>query len=300
MTRICNPNSQPHQKAARNSWFAPAFILLLLLGCIARVSALPSESNTDSLNTWLTELHLPASVLRSLQARRTVDAQASQWIVQNEQQVYVLAIQPVTTDVHAQIQQAQRGNVEMRARHGLLLYAAGETYQQQGFNNREAIAKALALLDNTTTGQLLTGLQSRSTLLDTSIAALVWIAEDRIIAYRHKPPPLTRFLPAYCEALYPTAKAVFEEGRHSQALALYQEMYALQCQQPLAYFLDAADCFAALNQPQDARRMVNHLLNDTKLLLSSGIVERAGDLLLKTGNEKEANRAYEQALKLMQ
>ena len=299
MIRIYNPDARPRPRAARNPWFAPALALLLLLGAVDRVLAAPGEPTADPLDDWLTELRLPASVVRALQARRAVDAEAGQWIVQDAQQVYVLAEQPVAANTHAQLRQAQRGIVEMRARHGLLLYAAGEVYQQQGFTNREAIAKALARLDGSTEGHLLAGLQSRSTVLETRVAALVWIAEDRIVAYRRQPPSSARFLPVYCEALYPTAKGLFEEGRHRQALGLYQEMYARQCQQPLAYFLDAADCFAALNQPQDAQRMVKHLLTESTLPLSSGVMERAGDLLFQAGDEEGANQAYEQALELL-
>ena len=298
MIRICNPDRPPRQGVARTWRFALPFPLLLL-GIVEAASAAPGEPSADPLGVWLAELRLPDSVVRALQARRAVDAQARQWIVQDGEQVYVLAEQPVAANARAQIRQAQRGIAEMRARHGLLLYAAGEAYQQQGFTNREAIAKALTTLDGATEGRLLSGLQSRATVLETSVAALVWTPEDRILAYRRQPPPPARFLPAYCEALYPTAKGLFLEGRHRPALGLYQEMYARQCQQPLAYFLDAADCFAALSQPRDAQRMVNHLLNESTLSLSGDVLERAGDLLFQTGDEEGAKRAYEQALELL-
>lgn len=172
-------------------------------------------------------------------------------------------------------------------------------YQRHGFTNREAIAKALVMLDGTTQGRLLPGLQSRSTVLENGVAALVWTQEDRILAYRQQPPPLDRFLPAYCEALYPTAKALFQEGRHRQALALYQEMHARQCRYPIAYFLDAADCFMALDQPDDARRMVGSVLNEDGSSLTSREAERAGDLLLQVGDETGAGRAYQRALDVM-
>ena len=184
----------------------------------------------------------------------------------------------------------------MRARNLLLLYAAGEYYQQQGFGNREAIAKALITLETTTQGRLLPGLQSRAAVLDHGAVALVWIEEDRIASYRQQPPPLEQFRPAYCQALYPTAKALFQEHQHRQALAIYQEMHRLHCRQPMAYFLDAAECFLALQQPEDARRMANYLLTEYAASLGSVEAERAGDVLFKAGDEDNARKAYEQAL----
>ena len=87
------------------------------------------------------------------------------------------------------------------------------------------------------------------------MVALVWTEENRIASYRQQLPPIEQFRPAYCQALYPTAKALFQEGHRRQALTICQEMHTLHCRQPTAYFLDAAECFLALHQPQDARRM---------------------------------------------
>lgn len=276
-------------------WLALILVLAWLSIAVGQVSAAPA----DPLDTWLQELRLPAPVVRALQARRTVDPSARQWLVQEGQAAYVLVEQTVAPDTDARIRQASRGVAEMRARYGLLLYAAGEDYERQGFTNREAIAKALARLDGSTEGRLLEGVQSRSATFETGVAALVWTQTDRIIAYRQGPPPLDRFLPAYCEALYPTARALFQEDRHRQALALYQEMHARQCRQPVAYFLDAADCFIALAQPTDAQRMISYVLNDQTSSLSSRDAERAGDLLFQTGDETGAGRAYQRALDLM-
>lgn len=73
-------------------------------------------------------------------------------------------------------------------------------------------------------------------------------------------------------------------------------MNRLQCRQPTAYFLDAAECFLALQQPQDARRMANYLLAEYATSLSSSEAERAGDVLFDAGDEENARKAYEWAL----
>jgi hypothetical protein len=226
----------------------------------------------------------------------TTNPQAREWLVAQDGHVYALTYQSFAPTNHAQIRQALRSAAEMKARQLLLLYAAGEHYQQQGFNSREAIAKALMAVDAATQGRLLPGLQSRATTLNEGAVALVWTEEQRITTYRQQPPPLDQFRPAYCQVLYPTAQALFQERQYRQALAIYQDMHRLQCHQPTAYFLDAAECFLALQQPEDARRMTNYLLADYADALDSDETERAGDVLFNAGDEDNARKAYERAL----
>ena len=296
MTRISDLENPQRRKPNRVSLSICAAVLLWLLGVTGFPPAAHSAIPALPLNAWLNDTRLPPTVQNAFHVRLATDPQADEWLVAQEQHVYALAYQPLSPATPAQIQQAQRGKVEMQARNLLLLYAAGEHYQQQGFSNREAIAKALVKLETTTQGRLLPGLQSRATVLDHGAVALVWTEEDRIASYRQQPPPLEQFRPAYCQALYPTAKALFQVGQHRQALTIYQEMNRLQCRQPTAYFLDAAECFLALQQPEDARRMANYLLAEYAASLSSGETERAGDVLLNAGDEKNARKTYELAL----
>ena len=271
-------------------------VLIGLLSIIGFSPTAHSDVPAPQLNAWLSESRLSPTVQNAFRARLAADSQADEWLVAQDQQVYALAYQPLSPATPSQIQQAQRSKVEMRARNLLLLYAAGEYYQQQGFGNREAIAKALTTLETTAQGQLLPGLQSRATVLAQGAVALVWIEENRIASYRQQPPPLTQFRPAYCQALYPTAKVLFQENRYQQALTIYQEMHRLQCRQPIAYFLDAAECFLALHQPEDAKRMANYLFSEYAPTLSSSEAERAGDVLFNTGDEATAGKAYQAAL----
>lgn len=296
MTRNSNLEN-PQRRRSNRGWLPTcAAALLWLLGVAGFPPAAHSGVPAPPLNAWLSESRLPPAVQNAFRARFTADAQADEWLVAQDQQVYALAYKPLSPATPSQIQQALRSQVEQQARQLLFLYAAGEHYQQQGFGNREAIAKALTALETTVQGRLLPGLQSRAALLDTGIAALVWIEEDRIASYRQQPPSIEQFRPAYCQALYPTAKALFQENQHRQALVIYQEMHRLYCRQPMAYFLDAAECFLVLQQPQDAQRMANYLLTEYAPSLSSSEAERTGDVLLKTGDEENARKAYEWAL----
>jgi hypothetical protein len=296
VTRTYNLALPQRRKSNRGLFPVCAAALLWLLGMAGFLPVAHSGIPTPQLNAWLSETRLPPAVQNAFRVRLAADSQADEWLVAQDEQVYALAYQPLSPATPSQIQQARRSQVEMQARNLLLLYAAGEYYQRQGFGNREAIAKALSTLETTIQGRLLPGLQSRVAMLDTGIVALVWIEENRIASYRQQPPTLEQFRPAYCQALYPTAKALFQEEKHRQALAIYQDMHALHCHQPTAYFLDAAECFLAIQQPEDARRMANYLLAEYTPSLNSSEVERAGDVLFKAGDEDKARKAYEAAL----
>ena len=256
-------------------------------------------AQADALTDWLNRLDLPSQVNTALHARRQVDPHAPHWLVEHPPSVYVLVARGMPPGRSAQLRQAQLRPVEMRARHGVLLYAAGDAYESQGFTQREAIAKALAYLDTTLEGRLLDGMQTRSHVSATEVASLVWTHTDRIAAYRQNLPTLEHFLPAYCEALYPTALALYQERRYQAALTLYLDMHSRQCTTPMAYFLDAAECFIALNQPHDAQRMASYLLNDRQEALDSLTLERIGDIFFESGDSDTAMHLYEQALETL-
>ncbi len=282
-------------------WRRPAAkgLFGLLAGSLFCLAAASSAAAPGSLGAWIQDAGLPPEVGGAFIARMDTDPGAGIWVVARDGLVYSLAYLALARDKPAQIRQAKGSIVEMRSRQGLLFYAAGESFERQGFTQREAIARALATLESRTDGRLLAGLQSRTGLLDEGVVALSWIPEERILAYRQQPLPADLFLPAYCEAIYPAALALQQQGRHAEALALYKEMHARQCRQPLAYFLDAADAFLALQQPSDARRMTAYLLAEFGPTLDSAQSERAGDILFKAGDEDKARQAYQQALDLI-
>lgn len=296
MIRTCSLAFPQRRSSNQGLFLVCAAALFWLLGMAGFPPVTHGDVPASQLNTWLSESRLPPAVQQAFRARFTADPQAREWLVTQDGQVYALAYQSFSPTTHPQIQQAIRGTVEMKARHLLMLYATGEYYQRQGFSSREAIAKALTAVDATTQGRLLPGLQSRAAVLDQAAVALVWTEENRIASYRQQPPPLEQFRPAYCRALYPTAKALFQEQKYRQALAIYQDMHVLHCHQPTAYFLDAAECFLALQQPEDARRMANYLFAEYASSLGSSEAERAGDVLFKAGDETNARKAYEWAL----
>lgn len=295
MTKICNWQYWWRELGCKLLAHSVTITLFLFVTIAFAYSA--TTNSLSSLIAWLNSSHIPTTIITALQNRIANDYHAHEWLVEQNQQVYALVYQEIPARTLAQIQQMQRNQVEGLARNLLLLYAAGEYYQQRGFTSREAIAKALSNLETVTQGKIFPGLQSQSTVLDNHyVAALVWIDTKRIISYRQNPPTIEIFLPAYCQALYPTAQALFQDRRYKDALFIYKDMYKLSCRQPNNYFLDAAECFLAITQPEDAKRMASYLLNEQSALLTSNEAERAGDILFKVGDEIKAQQAYALAL----
>ncbi|MFO1372149.1 MAG: hypothetical protein U1F42_07055 [Candidatus Competibacteraceae bacterium] len=147
MTRISDLENEQRRNSNRASLSVCAAVLFWLLGVAGFPPAAHSNVPAPSLTAWLSESRLPLAVHNAFRARFAADPEAYEWLVAQEQQVYALAYKPLSPATPAQIQQALRGQTEQQARQLLFLYAAGEHYQQQGFGNREAIAKALATLE---------------------------------------------------------------------------------------------------------------------------------------------------------
>ncbi|EIC23073.1 tetratricopeptide repeat protein [Thiorhodovibrio frisius] len=275
-------------------------LISILLALVTFKSGAYSPSGSDHIDLWIGNLPMPVSAREALRARREVSPKSNQWLTEQDGRVYVLVALPLAAGMPGPVRISKSGVAEMKARHALLLYAVGEHFEQLGYSNREAIAQALVAVEADTSGRLLRGVQSRATLLADQAVAFVWTDVKNLSVLRHRPPSVEQFLPAYCVALYPTAQALFIENQYSEALQIYQAMHQLQCPRPLAYFLDAADCFLALEQPQDAGRMARHVLTQPDAALSSAIVERAGDILHQCGADEDAEKAYELALGLLQ
>lgn len=154
-------------------------------------------------------------------------------------------------------------------------------------------------LDNEVGGRLLPGIQSRATALRDIAVALVWTDAQAVSVFRQKPPSHKQFLTAYCEALYPTAQAVFLRKEYEEALKIYRSMHDLDCPRPLPYYLDAAECFLHQGQLEDAALMSTYLLDRPRNILTAALVERAGDILSTADKQKKAKAAYELALDLL-
>ena len=260
---------------------------------------LAAASTAELAKEWLGGLSLPAQVRTALSIRLDVDQSEDVWLVEQNGMVYSLGVEPIMKELPGMAKTSKLKIAEMRSRHRLIYYAAGDFFIRQGFANREAITKALATVDSETEGQLLPGIQSKAEILENAALALSWIAEDKIKGNLLAFKDVSGFLHAYCRAIYPTALALHREGRHHEALVLYKEMYARQCSQPLNYFLDAAESFSALKQLADAQRMAAFVLKEYGSQFDSQQLERAGDILFNATDEAGAQAAYEKAIEML-
>lgn len=280
-------------------------ILALLLPMVTfgtDLSEQPTENNKleqQGLKAWLLASRIPSPAQEALLLRYHLDPSANQLITELDSVVYSLAHIPLSPKLPSAIRVAKTDLAQKKARQGLLQYAAGASYAKIGYTQREAVAKALMHLDNEVGGRLLPGIQSRATALRDIAVALVWTDAQAVSVFRQKPPSHEQFLTAYCEALYPTAQAIFLQREYDEALKIYRSMHDLDCPRPLPYYLDAAECFLHQGQLKDAARMSTYLLDQPRNILTAALVERAGDILSTAGKQKEAETAYNLAFELL-
>lgn len=271
--------------------------LLVVMACTIgqHHGNLAAGSTTELAKEWLGGLSIPVQAKKALRIRLDADQSSYVWLVEQNGVVYAMAVEPISQDMPGMAKTAKLKIAEMQARQTLIFYAAGDYFLRQGFANREAITKALARIDSETKGKLLPGIQSKAEILDSAVLALVWIDEDKIKGTLNSLQDISGFLNAYCQAIYPTALALHREGNHQEALVLYKEMYARQCNQPLNYFLDAAESFLALKQHTDAQRMAAFVVEVYGSQLDNQQLERVGDILFTATDETGAQAAYEKA-----
>ncbi len=293
---ICNTKKIESHRQPLFGWHRYSKILLLFnlsLFFICKVAV--SAIDYASIEKWIKELSIPEDARKSLLIRLQTDSHSNNWMLAHQGFYYSLSVERLPNQTSGTNSLAKLKTAEKKSRQGLIYLSVGKTLEEKGFNNREAIAKALSVIDNKTSGSLLSGMQSKSEILENHAVALFWIPENTINAKIHDKFNLTEFLLAYCQAIYPVAAAFRKEGNYENALLLFREMHSLKCEEPLNYFFDAADSFLKIHQFGDAQRMVFFVLEHYDSHLKTDQLERAGDLLFELGEEKKAQELYQRA-----
>jgi len=199
--------------------------------------------------------------------------------------------------VQLRLEEMARGQVNLRAMH-LMFLRAIPSERKARFENREAVAIALVNLDSERE-------EARRLRPDLSIAAvqdgwafallrihgeLVHAASEEI----YNLPEYTLDM-AYCIALYPKARSLFEQGRYEEALPLYLELHVLRWARPSAY-LDAAVSFLRLGDSESAARLAYETVTELSEAMDDVLLERAGDILLGAGGDDRAEQVFRMAI----
>ncbi|MDR2523228.1 MAG: hypothetical protein LBC93_05960 [Synergistaceae bacterium] len=231
-----------------------------------------------------------------LQAVRTASSR-TEWLLSGEGQVYSLALRPVLRDkrpdVQVKLEEMARHQAGLRARYLLYLRAAPEKRRSR-YADEDSVAEALVGWDK--------GAGKEKRLKPDLSAAMVrggWaFALVRVrgevleeLGARIASLPGNDLDTAYCSALYPKAKAFFDQKEYQRALPVYRELHALRWARPVAY-LDAAECFLRTGDKRGAACLAEETAVELGESMNSALLERAGDLLLESGEEDKAARLY--------
>ncbi|MDR2528015.1 MAG: hypothetical protein LBD04_03215 [Synergistaceae bacterium] len=232
-----------------------------------------------------------ADVLRAV---RTTPSRM-EWLLSGEGQVYSLALRPVRKDnrpgVQVKLEEMARHQANLRAHYLLYLRAAPEKRRSR-YADADSLAEALARWDEGAGKEkrLKPNLSAAVALGDWAFA-LARARGEVLEELGARVESLGELDQAYCSALYPKARALFERKEYQRALPIYRELHALRWARPGAY-LDAAECFLRVGDRRGAAYLVEETAAELGETMNSELLERAGDLLAESGEEEKAARLY--------
>ena len=240
-------------------------------------------------------------VMEALKAAPPGTRSRTEWLLSGDGEIYSLALRRVQKDnrpsVQVRLEEVARTQANLRAHYLIYLRAIPQTRKAR-YANEESVAEALAEWD---------GARGEAIRLNPNLSVSVVSGDWAFALVRTKGELLNSFsaqiesLPdnaldtAYCAALYPKAKALFDDSEYEKALPVYLELHALRWAKPVAY-LDAAECFLHTGDKEGAATLAEETVAELGDGMNVALLERAGDILLESGKEEKAELVYRLAL----
>jgi tetratricopeptide (TPR) repeat protein len=225
----------------------------------------------------------------------------TEWVLSGDGKTYSLVLLPVQKDgranVQARLEEVARTKASLRAHRLLYLRACGAGRKAR-YANEESVAEALGEWDKGRgEGERLKPDLSVAAVLKDWAFALVRVPEELLstLGAQILEMPENALDTAYCAALYPKARELFEQKQYEEALPVYQELHSLRWARPVAY-LEAAECFLRTGDPESAARLVTETAAELDDVMDHALLRRGGDILLDAGEEVSAERFYRQAV----
>ena len=235
-----------------------------------------------------------------LEGIKTV-SQRTEWLMYGDGLVYSLVLRPVQKDtrpnVQARLEEIARAQANLRANYLLYLRAMPQARRAR-YANEDSVAEALASLDRSREEEMrLKPDLSVGIVFDGWAFALVRMEGELLNSFgaQIENIPDGELDTAYCAALYPKARVLFDGREYARALIIYQELHSLRWAKPVAY-LDAAECFLYTGDTKSAVYLTEETVTELGDVMDSSLLERAGDILLESGEEEGAERLYRLAL----
>ena len=257
--------------------------------------------HVDRVEEFLKRTPLSTSEqLDILEGIKTVSPR-TQWLMSGNGQVYSLVLLPVQRDMRSNVQtkleEMARAQANLRAHH-LLYLRAVPPERKVRYANEESVAEALAGWDLGREEEIrLKPDLSVAIVSDGWAFALLRTQGELLKALSEQIQNLSEptLDTAYCAALYPKAKSLFDQKEYEKALPIYRELHALRWARPVAY-LDAAECFLHRGDKENAALLAEETVTELGDNMNYALLERAGDILLESGEEKGAERIYRMAI----
>jgi tetratricopeptide (TPR) repeat protein len=274
--------------------FAPLTFLAVVLLCQRATS---EAKDIEILKEFLERTPLSAAERTDiLEAARSASPRR-EWVLSGGGEIYSLALLPVQKDeranVQARLEEVARTKASLRAHHLLYLCACGAGRKMR-YTNEESVAEALTAWDKS--ARLKPDLSFAATSRDWAFALVRTRGESlKALEAKIDEIPENAMDTAYCAALFPKARELFEEGRYEEALPIYQELHSLRWAKPAAY-LDAADCYLRGGDSESAARLAEETAVELDDAMDHALLRRAGDILLNAGKETSAERFYRRAV----
>jgi hypothetical protein len=222
----------------------------------------------------------------------------AEWVLSGNGSVYAIVLRPVPSGSgsRAKLEEFARRAAAIKAKHLLYLRAASGG-RKWPYASGDSFAGALAAVDGDSGGQALK-LSAASSKTSGGWAFAIAVSPDEYfdeLARRIETMDESAVREAYCGLLYADAKKLRGEGLYDDALALYGELRSLEWPNPEAY-LEASGCLIETGRRDEALKLTGDALSKFGGVMDSGMLERAGDLLMDMGDEPGAERAYRMAL----
>lgn len=223
-------------------------------------------------------------------------------VLESDGFVYALALRDIpntsTPDAQAYLKTGILKATLKKATGSLPLSALCPQYENMGYKNRDAIISVLLHLNGNMESEeyLASGLQTQAQILHGYVIALAYIPKEKIQVSNYKLPPESEFRAAYCRELALQAQATPDDDKQDTRVALYLEMFSLNCIMDIDLTLKAAEFLIQSGNRDICINLLPSLFQDSLQQMSSIQAEQLGNLLFDLGYEEKAEKAYKFAL----
>ena len=249
-----------------------------------------SAFEIDEVNGFLEKI-ISEKVHEKFSQKVNKDINASSWIVEHEEVVYVLCAVKIQKDEDSFMQNSLRyaalRNSSIKAASNLALYLDEGKTNSKNFENKNAFNHVLRVHYESNLK-----FNSATKIIGDTAFSLVWANKVRV------PVDEKDFNRDYCEYLYQQAQNYFLSEKFPEALKTFQQIHYMSWSSIDSY-LGAALCFLRMNQKDDAEKLTSELISVLSKDMTPDEFFSAGQILFHSGNKDKGFQILEHAYKML-